>query len=229
MLRQIVIDTETTGLDPAAGHKIIEIGCVELLDREFTGNNFHVYINPKRKIESGAAVVHGISNEFLADKPTFAQIVDGFLVYITGAELIAHNAKFDVGFLDYEIKALRQKKTPIAKIATIFDTLALARKKNPGQRNTLDALCKRYQVDNSKREFHGALLDASLLAEVYLRMTGGQTSLFDDVVEERAAVTETKRQLSHRNLIVIRANADELLAHQKYLERLSHYKSSKSS
>lgn len=220
MLRQIVIDTETTGLDPSAGHKIIEIGCVELLDREITGNNFHVYINPKRKIESGAAVVHGISDEFLADKPIFAAIVDEFLTYITGAELIAHNAKFDVGFLDYEIKALRQKRQPINAIATVFDTLALARKKNPGQRNTLDALCKRYLVDSSKREFHGALLDASLLAEVYLRMTGGQTSLFDDAVEEKEMTPEIKRNAERRKLAVVRANAEEDAAHQKYLERI---------
>ena len=220
MLRQIVIDTETTGLDPSEGHKIIEIGCVELLDREITGNNYHVYINPKRKVESGASVVHGISDEFLADKPTFAEIIDEFLAYITGAELIAHNAKFDVGFLDYEIKALRQKRKTIATIATVFDTLALARKKNPGQRNTLDALCKRYLVDNRKREFHGALLDASLLAEVYLRMTGGQTSLFDDMVEDKKVTPEIKRSAERRKLVVIRANAEEEAAHQKYLERI---------
>lgn len=225
MFRQIVLDTETTGLDPASGHKIIEIGCVELLDREFTGNNFHVYINPQRKIESGAELVHGITAEFLADKPTFADVVDDFLTYITGVELIAHNAKFDVGFLDYEIKSLSKskKRALLSSVVTVFDTLALARKKNPGQRNTLDALCKRYQVDNSKRELHGALLDASLLAEVYLRMTGGQISLFDDLVEEKAVTHEIQRKLQRRNLVVIRANAEEEVAHQAYLERIKKF------
>jgi len=217
--RQIVVDTETTGLEPSQGHKVIEIGAVELIDREFTGNNFHVYLNPGRRVDTEALAVHGITNDFLADKPTFAKIIDEFLAYITGAELIAHNAPFDVGFIDYEIKSLPGKKTLLSSVVTVFDTLKLARKKNPGQRNTLDALCKRYQVDNSKRNFHGALLDASLLAEVYLRMTGGQTNLFGDV-EDAAEVKEITRKSQHRNLVVIRANAAEELEHRKYLERI---------
>jgi len=218
-MRQIVIDTETTGLEPEKGHKIIEIGCVELIDREFTGHNFHVYLNPERRVDTEALSVHGITNEFLADKPTFAQIVDDFLNYVKGAELIAHNAPFDVGFLDYEIKALKPKRQLLSSLVTIFDTLILARKKNPGQRNTLDALCKRYYVDNSKRDFHGALLDASLLADVYLLMTGGQTSLFGEV-EEQVVVRETRRTAQGRNLRIVRATPEEEAAHREYMKKL---------
>jgi len=219
-IRQIVIDTETTGLEPEQGHKVIEIGGVELIDRDFTGNNFHVYINPGRIVDSEALAVHGITNEFLADKPTFAQILDDFLAYIKDAELIAHNAPFDVGFLNYEIKSVAKNKPRIAEIvAGVFDTLALARKKNPGQRNTLDALCKRYQVDNKKRVLHGALLDASLLAEVYLHMTGGQTSLFDEINEEKSATVEEKRSAQRRKLVIVRATLEENLLHQQYFEK----------
>lgn len=175
-MRQIVLDTETTGLSPEDGHRIIEIGCVELLKRKATGNRFHVYINPEREIDRGAIDVHGLDNQFLADKPRFADIAADFLAYIEGAELIIHNAPFDVGFINAELRILGGQRL-IDDYCTVLDTLALAKKKHPGQRNSLDALCKRYGVDNSSRELHGALLDAEILAEVYLAMTGGQAVL----------------------------------------------------
>jgi DNA polymerase-3 subunit epsilon len=176
-MRQIVLDTETTGLEPASGHRIIEIGCVELIDRKLTGNRFHVYLNPEREIDAGAVEVHGLSAEFLADKPRFADIAADLLVFLTGAELVIHNAPFDVGFLNHELRLLRGECSDINQYCTVLDTLALAKSKHPGQRNNLDALCKRYSVDNSHRDLHGALLDAEILAEVYLAMTGGQTRL----------------------------------------------------
>ncbi|MDF9391380.1 MULTISPECIES: DNA polymerase III subunit epsilon [Methylococcus] len=176
-MRQIVLDTETTGLDPKAGHRIIEIGCVELLDRRITQNRFHVYINPEREIDAGAIEVHGLTNEFLASMPVFRNIADDFLNFISGAELIIHNAAFDVGFLDHELSLLSESRGRIADYCGICDTLAMARKNHPGQRNSLDALCKRYNVDNSRRELHGALLDAEILADVYLAMTGGQIAM----------------------------------------------------
>ncbi len=179
-MRQIILDTETTGLKPEEGNRIIEIGAVEMIDRRLTGNNFHQYINPERKIEKGALDVHGITNEFLADKPLFADIMEKFIAYITDSELIIHNAPFDVGFLNHEFKLIDPKAKPVSKYAKVFDTLALARKKYPGKKNNLDALCKRHGIDNSKRNLHGALLDSHLLADVYLAMTGGQMSMFGD-------------------------------------------------
>jgi DNA polymerase-3 subunit epsilon len=176
-MRQIVLDTETTGLDPAAGHRIIEIGCVEIIDRKLTGSRFHVYLNPERDIDAGAVAVHGLSAEFLADKPRFAAIAADLLDYVKGAELVIHNAPFDIGFLNHELHLLKGEYRQITECCTVLDTLALAKKKHPGQRNNLDALCKRYGINNSHRDLHGALLDAEILAEVYLVMTGGQTLL----------------------------------------------------
>jgi DNA polymerase-3 subunit epsilon len=177
-MREIVLDTETTGLSTKQGHRIIEIGAVELIDRELTGCHYHQYIQPEREIDAGAMAVHGIRPEFLSDKPVFAQVVDDFLSYVGSDTLVIHNAPFDCGFLDYEL-GLLDREERVSTRCTIIDTLVLARKKHVGQRNTLDALCKRYYIDNTKRELHGALLDAELLALVYLAMTGGQGSLFD--------------------------------------------------
>ena len=176
-MRQIVLDTETTGLEVSQGHRIIEIGCIELVDRRVTGNHWHYYVNPDRAIDSGAFEVHGISNEFLQDKPRFAELAEEFHSYVAGAELVIHNAPFDIGFLDNELALLESPIAPIEKSCSILDTLLLARQKHPGQKNNLDALCKRYSIDNSNRSLHGALLDARILADVYLVMTGGQTSL----------------------------------------------------
>ncbi|HCL11609.1 MAG TPA: DNA polymerase III subunit epsilon, partial [Alteromonas sp.] len=177
-MRQIVLDTETTGINPKEGHRIIEIGCVEVINRRLTGNHFHVYINPKREIEQEAIEVHGITNEFLADKPVFADVAGEFIEFIRGGQLVIHNAPFDVGFMDHEFAM----HGPTASVKTkeicgVLDTLVLARDMHPGQKNNLDALCKRYGIDNSHRELHGALLDAEILADVYLMMTGGQTDL----------------------------------------------------
>ncbi len=185
LMRQIVLDTETTGLSPEEGHRIIEIGCVELIDRKLTGNRFHVYINPQREVDAGAVNVHGLDNQFLADKPVFEQIAADFFAFVEGAELIIHNAPFDVGFINAELRRLEVEWLPgdkrsIDHYCEILDTLSEARKKHPGQRNTLDALCKRYNVNNSHRDLHGALLDAEILAEVYLAMTGGQSELLLD-------------------------------------------------
>lgn len=187
-MRQIVLDTETTGIDPAEGHRIIEIGCVELMERQLTGRNYHVYINPDREVEAEAITVHGITNEFLADKPRFAEIADEFFEFIKGAELVIHNAAFDVGFMDSEFARVK----PVRKTAdhcSIVDSLAIARARHPGQKNNLDALCKRYGVDNSNRDLHGALLDAEILADVYLLLTGGQTALSLDAGSEVVAAT----------------------------------------
>lgn len=178
-MRQIVLDTETTGIDPASGHRIIEIGCVELVDRKLTGNHYHMYLNPERAVDEGAFRVHGISTEFLQDKPLFKDIVDEFIVFIDQAELIIHNAPFDVGFLEMELKRVKWKKA-LLNHCSIFDTLVWAREKHPGQRNNLDALCKRYNIV-TKRSLHGALLDAEILASVYLAMTGGQAQLFEEI------------------------------------------------
>lgn len=176
-MRQIVLDTETTGIDPKQGHRIIEIGCVELLNRKLTGNTYHVYINPMREVEQEAIDVHGITNEFLRDKPKFIEVADDFIQFIKGAELVIHNAPFDVGFMDHEFNLARKNYPKTNDICSVLDTLALARRMRPGQKNSLDMLCKHYNVDNSHRTYHGALLDSEILAEVYLYMTGGQTSL----------------------------------------------------
>ncbi len=176
-MRQVVLDTETTGLDPAQGHRIVEIGCVELANRRPTGNDLHRYIRPDRSIDSGAVDVHGITDEFLADKPSFEQISDELLAYLNEAELIIHNAPFDLAFLDAELRRIDNTHIPLAESKIIIDTLADARERFPGQRNSLDALCKRFEVDNTDRELHGALLDARLLADVYRAMTGGQIDI----------------------------------------------------
>ena len=176
-MRQVVLDTETTGLEVSQGHRIIEIGCVELVNRRLTGRHFHKYIRPDRDIDAGALAVHGITSEFLADKPTFDRVAEEFLAFIDGAELIIHNAPFDVGFIDAELQRLDPEQPLTATLCSITDSLVLARSRHPGQRNSLDALCQRYGVDNASRTLHGALLDAEILADVFLAMTGGQTTL----------------------------------------------------
>lgn len=220
--RQIVLDTETTGLEPSQGHRIIEIGCVELVDRKLTGKHYHQYIQPEREIDQGALEVHGISNEFLADKPVFSHIVDEFLAFVDGAELIIHNAPFDIGFLDHELKLAANKVKKISKICSVIDSLVLARSKHPGQKNNLDALCKRYAIDNAKRELHGALLDAEILADVYLMMTGGQTSLgLDAKMQVEGAQSDKNTPLTlnkdRSRLAVLAASQAELDAHQALL------------
>lgn len=221
MMRQIILDTETTGIDPKQGHRIIEIGCVEMLDRKLTKNHFHVYINPDRQVEEEAFQVHGISDEFLADKPRFHQVAQDFLNYIQGAELVIHNAPFDVGFIDHEFAKLGNFPK-VADICSVFDTLAFARSKHPGQKNNLDALCKRYGIDNSHRELHGALLDSEILADVYLLMTGGQTSLGLGDDEEGAdgmSVPTIRRLSPDRPMIkVLKANQAELDLHNERLD-----------
>lgn len=219
--RQVVLDTETTGLNPQEGHRIIEIGCVELVGRRLTNNNFHVYINPNRLIDEGAIETHGISNEFLQDKPQFADIVDDYLDFTKGAELIIHNAPFDTGFLNYELGKLKGAKKTVEDFCTIFDTLAFARKKYPGARASLDALCKRYDIDNSHRELHGALLDAEILAEVYLTMTSGQFSLLDFDAKNKKKKSEIIRLPADRpRLKVITCTEQELASHQQRLEAI---------
>jgi len=219
MMRQIVLDTETTGLEPSEGHRIIEIGCVEVIERRLTRGNFHRYLNPDREIDAGAEAVHGISNAFLKDKPRFADIAEDFIDYIRGAELVIHNAAFDVGFLNHELKRWHADAPPIDDLCTVTDTLALARTMHPGQRNSLDALCKRYEIDNSRRELHGALLDAEILADVYLAMTGGQVSLHlgGEAVERAAGSarrTSVRRVRAERPpLRVVRAAEAELAVH----------------
>jgi DNA polymerase-3 subunit epsilon len=220
-MRQIVLDTETTGLEPAEGHRIIEIGCVEIIERRLTGNDFHRYIQPDREIDPGAEAVHGISNAFLADKPRFAEVVEEFIDYCSGAELVIHNAPFDVGFLNHELKRWRDDAAPIDELCTVADSLVMARRMHPGQRNSLDALCKRYGIDNTHRDLHGALLDAQILADVYLAMTGGQVSLHLGGEEhvETGLRREAVRRLSipTGRLSVVRATADELAAHEARL------------
>lgn len=217
--RQIILDTETTGINPRDGHRIIEIGCVELINRRFTGNNFHVYINPERIIDADAVAVHGITNERLKDEPKFHQVAKGFFDYIQGAELVIHNAAFDVGFIDHEFSLLRPPLPPVAQYCTILDTLALARELHPGQKNNLDALCRRYDINNSHRTLHGALLDAEILADVYLLMTGGQVSL--NLAGEQNEHQQQQGQISverRGKLPVIKATEAELIAHEKRLD-----------
>ena len=226
-MRQIVLDTETTGLEVSQGHRIIEIGCVELVNRRLTGNHYHQYINPDREIDQGAIEVHGITNEFLADKPRFDRVAADFFEFIEGAELIIHNAPFDVGFLDAELQRLEHPFAPIANVCSVIDTLVLARGKHPGQRNNLDALCQRYMVDNSQRDLHGALLDAEILADVYLAMTGGQTvfQLTDNAPGDGAHKTsgDSIRRLPENRapLAVIAASDEELAAHEAQLDAIA--------
>lgn len=219
-MRQIVLDTETTGLEPEEGHRIIEIGCLELVDRRLSGRRFHRYVNPERSVETGALSVHGLSDEFLADKPRFVEIADDFIEFIRDSELVIHNAAFDVGFLDSEL--LRIHDSPrVGDVASVLDTLMLARELHPGQRNSLDALCRRYEVDNSNRALHGALLDAELLADVYLLMTGGQVSLGLDLDGNRAPATDPDLPaVDPGRLVAVRADASELSAHRSLLERI---------
>jgi DNA polymerase-3 subunit epsilon len=221
--RLVVLDTETTGLNPQEGHRIIEIGCVEVINRRLTGKRFHAYINPERIIDAGAIEVHGITNQFLEDKPVFSGVVKDFIAFIQGAELIIHNAPFDVGFINAEFLKLNNQTGVVTDYSKVFDTLAFARKKHPGQRNSLDALCKRYSIDNSHRELHGALLDAEILADVFLLMTGGQSSLLDENQAEVAAVkSEIKYVLKDDRsaLKVIRCSEEELIEHQQRLEAI---------
>ena len=221
-MRQVVIDTETTGLEVGKGHRIVEIGCVELLERRPTGREFHRYLNPQRPMDEGARAVSGISDEFLIDKPLFAEIVVELLQFIDGAELVAHNAAFDIGFLDAELARL-DMPARIAERASVLDTLALAREKYPGQKNSLDALCKRLSVDNSHRDLHGALLDAQLLVDVYLAMTAGQGDLGLDVRDAtQIRVRRDAVGLSTRPALrVYRADADEIAAHASRLEAIA--------
>ena len=223
-VRQIVLDTETTGLEVSRGHRIIEIGCVELVDRKLTGNHYHQYINPQRDIDQGAIEVHGITPEFLADKPLFSKIAKEFYEFVRGAELIIHNAPFDIGFLNAELDKLDSGYGDLGEVCKIVDTLLMARAKHPGQRNSLDALCNRYMVDNSQRELHGALLDAEILADVYLTMTGGQTTFAlsdaDTGAEDGAVGGSVIKRLDHNRaaLPIIKANAEELAAHEQLLD-----------
>jgi DNA polymerase-3 subunit epsilon len=224
MSRQIVLDTETTGLEPSQGHRIIEIGCVELINRRLTGNNYHQYLQPDREIDEGALQVHGISNEFLKDKPRFNDIVDDLMNYLKDAELVIHNAPFDVGFINHELKSVDKGLGSIADHCTVIDTLVMARKMHPGQKNNLDALCKRYDVNNTQRDLHGALLDAEILSEVYLRMTGGQVGLALDseqsTEKEDGVATVSRISADRPPLRVISASKDELSAHAEFLKKM---------
>lgn len=219
-MRQIVLDTETTGLNPRAGDRIIEIGCVELVDRRLTGNNFHRYVNPERDSEEGALAVHGLTTEFLGDKPKFAEIVDELRDYIKGAEVIIHNAPFDVGFLDAEFKRVNVPGFT-EQVDGIIDTLVQAKEMHPGKRNSLDALCDRYGVSNAHRTLHGALLDAELLSEVYLSMTRGQNSLtIDLVVPEVSDDGATLEAVPIADVVLLMATTEELLEHEVVVKSL---------
>lgn len=225
-MRQIVLDTETTGLETSQGHRIIEIGCVELFNRRLTGRHYHQYIKPEREIDAGAQAVHGISNAMLADKPVFARIADEFLNFIGDAELVIHNAAFDIGFINYELNLLRPGFGSITDRCHVVDTLLMARAKHPGQKNNLDALCKRYGVDNSQRELHGALLDAEILADVYLLMTGGQTALSLGGNQSKEEGGDDQNQIrrlpsGRKPLPVIAASNDELELHQQKLAAIA--------
>ncbi len=223
-MRQVVLDTETTGLEPQDGHRVIEIGCVELVNRRLTGNRFHQYLQPDREIDAGAVEVHGITTEFLADKPRFADVVPAFLRFVDGAELIIHNAPFDVGFLNHELRLAGARWKQLDAYCGVLDTLVMARRLHPGQKCSLDALCRRYEVDNSQRDLHGALLDAEILAEVYLAMTGGQVHLsLGGASETGAAREEQIRRLSGSRppLTVIRATPPEEAAHEARLDAIA--------
>ena len=226
-MRQIVLDTETTGLETSQDHRIIEIGCVELVGRKLTGRHYHQYINPQRKVDEGAMEVHGITDQFLEDKPLFDQVAKEFLEFVDGADLIIHNAPFDVGFINHEIAKLSGKYQVIETSCRIIDTLALARQKHPGQKNNLDALCKRYGVDNSARDLHGALLDAEILADVYLLMTGGQVNLnISDQSNSDSGEVNTassiRRLVEDRTpLRVVKPSDEELSLHQQKLDAIN--------
>lgn len=215
-MRQVVLDTETTGLDPSQGHRVIEIGCVEIINRKLTKRHFHCYLNPDRDIDAGAIEVHGITPAFLADKPRFYQIESEFLAFIDGAELVIHNAPFDIGFLNAELARSDSTNTSMDSFCTVLDSLVLARQRHPGQRNNLDALCKRYGIDNTMRELHGALLDAEMLADLYLVMTSGQRNLLlkdEETTEQRSETKAARTGKKRPELDVIRASEEELAAH----------------
>ncbi len=223
-MRQIVLDTETTGLATSHGHRIIEIGCIEIVNRRFTGREYHSFLNPERDIDEGAEAVHGMSRADLESQPRFSDIADEFLEFIKNGELVIHNAEFDVGFLENELRLMKHPRAKISEHAMVLDTLSIARNLHPGQRNSLDALCKRYDVDASRRNVHGALIDAELLARVYLAMTGGQAALS---LDQEGATTETgttkldsQAPRSELNLVVIRANEEENAAHEALLDKM---------
>ena len=223
MIRQIILDTETTGLDRKSGHRIIEIGCVEIINRKYTGNEFHVYVNPERDSDPGALEVHGLTTEFLSDKPKFAEIYNDFIEFVKDAELLIHNAEFDIGFLNHEIKLLSKKFDPVDKhVSAIIDTLQIAREKHPGQRNSLDALVNRYEVGGYDRELHGALLDSKILGDVYLAMTGGQSNLdFTSNNDNGNQITQsTSSENINLNLTIANVSEEEDQSHLEYLQRM---------
>ena len=223
MIRQIVLDTETTGLDAAQGHRIIEIGGIEMIERKITNNHFHYYLNPERDIDAGAAEIHGITTEFLQDKSKFSDIATELVEYVQGAELIIHNAAFDIEFINAELAQAHGTFAPIESYCSVIDTLAMARERHPGQRNSLDALCARYSVDNSRRDLHGALLDAQILADVYLSMTGGQTALVLESDNSREGIADRKNVWEpgkRPQLRVLQATNDELTAHEARLDAI---------
>jgi DNA polymerase-3 subunit epsilon len=223
-MRQVILDTETTGLSTSKGHRIIEIGCIEMINRRLTGREYHRFVNPERAIDEGAERVHGISLADLEGQPLFANIAEEFLEFIKGSELLIHNAEFDVGFLEYELTLMKHAQPAISDHATVLDTLNLARKMHPGQRNSLDALCKRYEVDASRRDVHGALIDSELLARVYLAMTGGQAALSLDEEKSDAVAAADKIAFKTRpeglNLRVTKATSEELIAHDALLDKM---------
>ncbi|MGE5027806.1 MAG: DNA polymerase III subunit epsilon [Betaproteobacteria bacterium] len=218
-MRQIILDTETTGLDANLGHRIIEVAAIEMINRQLTGNHFHHYLNPEREIDPGAQQVHGISLEFLQDKPLFRDVAADFIEFISGAELIIHNAPFDIGFLNSELKLLGLE--PVSKYCPdVTDTLKMAKDLHPGQKNNLDALCRRYLIDNSSRTLHGALLDTELLAEVFLAMTRGQDSLIIEAAEAESSLADQAGDPVPRDLVVLAATAEEMEAHLAYLAEI---------
>tara|TARA_Y100000590_G_scaffold251915_1_gene282894 strand:- start:1069 stop:1785 length:717 start_codon:yes stop_codon:yes gene_type:complete len=223
MNRQIILDTETTGLDFKTGHRVIEIGCVEIVNRKFTGNEYHTYINPERDSDEGALRVHGLTTEFLSDKPKFSEIYEEFINFIKDSELLIHNAEFDIGFLDNEIKLVSKDLNPVEnEVLKITDTLQIAREKHPGQRNSLDALVSRYEINGYDRELHGALLDSKILGDVYLSMTGGQSDLdFSNTERDDNNVDSSKDQITTRKkLIVIKVSAKEKARNIEYLAKM---------
>lgn len=223
MNRQIILDTETTGLDRKSGHRVIEIGCVEIINRKYTGNEFHVYLNPERDSDPGALEVHGLTTEFLSDKPKFEEIYEDFIDFVKDSELLIHNAEFDIGFLNHEIKLMSKKLNTVDKhVSAITDTLQIAREKHPGQRNSLDALVNRYEVGGYDRELHGALLDSKILGDVYLAMTGGQSTLdFTSQNEDKEQADQiTSSNDIDLSLTVVNVTKEEHQLHLDYLERM---------
>lgn len=221
-MRQIVLDTETTGLEVTQGHRVIEIGCIEIVHRRVTDQTFHQFLNPDRDIDEGALAVHGITQEFLSDKPKFSKIADDLIQFINGTELIIHNASFDIGFINEELSRANHDVIDIRNCCKVYDSLEYARKMHPGQKNSLDALCKRYEIDNSHRELHGALLDAQILADVYLAMTGGQTALrlSADIGQSDNNIVSNAGKIDRPELKVVYANDDELCAHEAFLNKI---------